>query len=105
VFRRPAAAEKALKAVLVQLGVAVPKTHFIGYLLDLIEGSGRIAVPESVRDAIVLTDYAVSTRHPGDWEPVDETEYEHARALADCVYRWAAGIIGEEASTSPSDDT
>ena len=64
-FDAQQAAEKALKAVLVHLGVSVPKTHSIGYLLDLIERSQRIHVLKSVRDAMVLTDYAVSTRYPG----------------------------------------
>lgn len=91
-FDAQQAAEKALKGVLVFLGVDAPRTHSIVYLLRLIEESGKARVPEGLRASAVLTDYAVSTRYPGDWEPVDEAEYKRAVSLAQAIYRWALSI-------------
>jgi len=33
---------------------------------------GGVKVPENLQNAKILTDYAVETRYPGDYEPVDE---------------------------------
>lgn len=74
-FDAQQAAEKALKGCMVFMGIDVPKTHSIGYLITLIEDSGKINVPENIKESASLTDYAVTTRYPGDWEPVDETEF------------------------------
>jgi HEPN domain-containing protein len=88
-FDAQQAAEKALKGIMIFLEINTPKTHSIGYLLRLIEESGKVQVPESLKEAVILTDYAVTTRYPGDWEPIDEAEYKQAVFLAQEVYRWA----------------
>ncbi|MBE3573230.1 MAG: HEPN domain-containing protein [Moorella humiferrea] len=86
------AVEKALKGIMAFLEMDIPKTHSIGYLLKLIEESGKVQVPESLKEAAILTDYAVTTRYPGDWEPIDEAEYKRAVSLAQEVYRWALSL-------------
>jgi HEPN domain-containing protein len=91
-FDAQQAVEKALKGLMVFLNIEIPKTHSVGYLLGQIEESGKAQVPESLRDAPLLTDYAVTARYPGDWDAVGEAEYEHAVNLAREVYRWVASI-------------
>jgi HEPN domain-containing protein len=87
-FDAQQAAEKALKAVLIAYHVRFPFVHDLGELLRLIEESGE-DIPDVVRDAVPLTDYAVEARYPGPGEPVDEEEYAGAIAAAQAVVSWA----------------
>jgi HEPN domain-containing protein len=70
-----------------------PYVHDLAQLLSLVEGAGR-SVPESIRRAASLSDYAVETRYPGLSEPVTRQEYEEAVSIAAEVVRWAQGVIG-----------
>ena len=85
------ATEKALKAVLIAKGIPPPKTHNIRVLLDLL--SQVIVVPREIEDSAGLTDYAVISRYPGDFEPVDGEEYKEALRLAKTVVIWAEKIV------------
>ncbi|MCZ7391703.1 MAG: HEPN domain-containing protein [Candidatus Methanoperedens sp.] len=76
------AVEKSIKALLVQRGVPFPKTHSIAYLIELIEDSG-LDVSDEIKEAVSLTAYAVGTRYPGEFEPVDEREYLEALKIAE----------------------
>lgn len=91
-FHAQQAVEKVLKAVLIAKGIPPPKTHNIRTLLDLLPRD--ISPPQQVEDAASLTDYAVVSRYPGDFESVDEREYKQAIRLAETVILWAEGIIG-----------
>jgi HEPN domain-containing protein len=53
----------------------------------------NIVVSDEIKDSISLTAYAVSTRYPGDFEPVDEQEYQEALEIAKKVFDWARKII------------
>ena len=90
-FHAQQAAEKALKAVLIAKGVPPPKTHNIRTLLDLLPQ--EVIAPQEIEDAASLTDYAVTSRYPGDFESVDEEEYKEAVRLAETVVIWAERII------------
>jgi len=90
-FHAQQAVEKALKAVLIANGVAPPKTHNIRTLLDFLPQ--HIIPPQEVEDAASLTDYAVISRYPGDFESVDEEEYKETVRLAENVVLWAERII------------
>ncbi len=92
-FHAQQAAEKALKAVLISRTLLFPKTHNIGTLLDIL--AEHISISEEIRDAAILTDYAVIARYPGAQEPVDEAELKQAARLAEEVVSWAERIIGE----------
>jgi HEPN domain-containing protein len=81
------AVEKSLKGLLICIGTDFPWTHSIARLVELIEETG-LDVPEYVKDSIALTAYAVSTRYPGNQEPVDESEYREALRVAESVYHW-----------------
>lgn len=80
-------AEKSLKALLVFLKKDFPKTHSIQKLLSLL--SEEFQIDETMRRAIILTDYAVDTRYPIEiGEQPNEDNYKEALALAEYVYSW-----------------
>ena len=76
-FDAQQAAEKAIKAVLVYKKIPFPKTHDIIDLLTLLK-EGGIEINEELRQADVLTSYAVETRYPGISEEVSEEDYKQA---------------------------
>ena len=86
------AVEKSLKALLVSIDLSFPRTHSISHLIELIEEQ-NIKVPDEIKDSISLTAYAVSTRYPGDFEPVDEQEYQEALEISDKVFNWVKAKI------------
>lgn len=86
-FHSQQAAEKAIKAVLISKGIEIPRTHNIRMLTDLVP-AGCPGIPQA-DDVARLTDYAVTSRYPGDFEPVTESEYKEAVRLAESVVQWA----------------
>lgn len=96
-FNAQQAAEKAIKALLIQRDVEFPYVHDIAQLLTLLERSG-VEVPAQVRQAEKLTPFAVFTRYPGVAPPVQREEYEEALALAEAVVRWAEERLRAEYS-------
>ncbi|MBI2267296.1 MAG: HEPN domain-containing protein [Armatimonadetes bacterium] len=90
-FHAQQAAEKALKAILVSRSIPFPRTHNIGTLVDLLPES--IEIPLEAAGAARLSDYAVSTRYPGDLEPVTHEEHVEAVRIAEALLRWAEGIV------------
>ena len=88
-FMGQQAAEKALKAVLLSLGVAISRTHNIGALLDLLPSDTEL--PIEIDEATILTDYAVLSRYPGTMEEVTDAEYQEALRLASA---WLFGPKG-----------
>lgn len=101
-FDAQQAAEKAFKALFLQHGVAFPKTHSLIRLIDLLEAAG-VSIPAEVKEADVLTRYAVNTRYPGLEEDVTEAEHGSAVELATRVVEWAAKIIEEKATPEKSE--
>ena len=79
--------EKAFKAVCIIHEIVFPKTHDTAYLIELLE-KGGVEVPENLQDAKILTGYAVETRYPGDYEPVDEEDLRKAIEIAKEVLKW-----------------
>ncbi len=91
-FNAQQAAEKATKAVLIALGIRFPYAHDLSELLNLVEQAGR-ALPEHIRQAARLSDYAVEARYPGFAEPVSREEYKEAVSIAEGVVNWAQEIV------------
>ena len=83
-FHAQQAAEKSLKAVLIQLGIEPPHTHSIQRLIELLPD--EIDRPDCLIAATRLTAYAVTTRYPGEEEPVSKEEHEQAVSTAESVY-------------------
>ena len=89
-FHAQQCAEKALKALLLQRGIDFPRTHVIEVLLDLLKAQG-LDIPTAVDEAFQLSEYAVQTRHPGEWEPVTKEEARQAIEQASLVLNWVEG--------------
>lgn len=86
------AVEKSLKALLIFNHVQFPYVHTISKLLEIIEAHG-VTIPRDVMEAVILSDYAVETRYPGNYEPVGEEEYLRALDIAKFACQWVAGLI------------
>ena len=91
-FDAQQAAEKAIKAVMIRRGIDFPYIHDLARLLLTLEARGE-PIPETIRGAARLTQYALHTRYPGLEEPVSEAEYQEAVAIAEAVIRWAEGRL------------
>ena len=91
-FHAQQAAEKILKALLVQEQIDFPRTHSIGALLALCEEAGIVGAKDLI-DATSLTRYAVATRYPGEEDPVGREEAREAATLAAQVFDWGVAQI------------
>lgn len=90
-FHAQQAAEKSIKAVLIQLKIEFPRTHNIKILTEKIPGEH---VNIDLFDKIaILTDYAVAMRYPGNYEEISEDEWKEAVELATQTVRWADKLI------------
>ena len=94
-FQAQQTAEKAMKGVLIALRVRFPYTYDLAELLSLIEQTGQV-IPDQIREAAKLSDYAVEAHYPGLAEPVSREEYKEAVTVAELVISWAEGVIGSE---------
>jgi HEPN domain-containing protein len=91
-FEAQQAAEKSIKAVLVDRGIEFPFIHDLRRLLTLLEDRGEY-IPAEIRKAEDLTPFAVLTRYPGA-DPVPMSVYEDAIAIAEVVVAWAEAQVG-----------
>lgn len=91
-FHAQQAAELALKAVYQERALVFRFTHDLDELFKGLEVSGLVVLP-SVREAVVLTRFAVAARYPGIAEAVTEEECRRAIALAASVVAWAEGQV------------
>jgi HEPN domain-containing protein len=87
-FDAQQAVEKAIKVIMIRRNVEFPYVHDLGRLLLLLEEAGE-PIPELVRKAEELTQYALVTRYPGIARPVSEQEYAEAVEIADRVVQRA----------------
>lgn len=90
-FHAQQAAEKSIKAVLIQEGVEVPRVHSIERLIDLLPAS--VARTNDLIAAAELTEYATTFRYPGEEELISEDTYRAALRLAEAVFAWASERI------------
>jgi HEPN domain-containing protein len=93
-FHAQQCAEKALKALLIRLEIPYQRTHALEMLLDLVKAAG-VKIPQDVDLSFSLTQYAVETGYPNDWEPITEEETRSAIEMAVTVLRWLEGQLGE----------
>jgi len=91
-FDAQQAAEKALDEVLVHKGKAFPRTHALADLLTLVARTG-LDLPGGVREATLLTPYAVEARYPGLWEEVTPADHQEALRVAEHVVAWAEAVV------------
>jgi HEPN domain-containing protein len=79
-FHAQQCVEKYLKALLVFEGKDVSRTHHISELMRLLPATIRPDL--SPQEQELLTDYAVSTRYPGDYEAIPLAEAKRAVQIA-----------------------
>ena len=88
-------AEKSIKAVFILYHIKFPKTHDIGYLLDILD-TNNIFIPNDILEGRILTQYAIETRYPGDYEPITEDEYNEALKISSEIFKWADSLINKK---------
>ena len=87
-FQAQQAAEKAVKAVMIKLGIDFPYVHDLARLLSILEEAGE-TFPNVVAQAEELTQYAMATRYTSLEQPVTEQDYKVAVQIAESVVHWA----------------
>ena len=89
-FHAQQAVEKALQAGLASIGAEFPFTHDLGLLMQLCEDA-RLALPESLAEADLLTPYPAQLRYGSS--PSATVSRVQALGLAVEARRWAVRII------------
>jgi HEPN domain-containing protein len=84
-FHSQQAAEKYLKAILQELGLAIPRTHDLGDLLDRLVPHDATLRPLR-RGVLFLKQFAVEYRYPGE---------NATRRQAQAAIRWAEQVRRE----------
>lgn len=97
-------AEKSIKALLIFLGIQFRFVHDIAELLTLLENQ-NVKLPEEIKAAAELTNYAVETRYPGPTEPVTEEEFKQALQTAEAVFAWCEAKIKKDAKEKNTNNT
>jgi HEPN domain-containing protein len=92
------AAEKAIKAGLVSLGIDPPKTHNLGRLKGLLEDDWSFTRDTTKLGA--LTEWAVAGRYPGDWEEPTSGDVQEALRLASLVVDLMAQDLASRGASS-----
>jgi HEPN domain-containing protein len=90
-FHAQQAAEKYIKAFLVQEGIEFPYTHDLRMLLSLVPTGDKLEIEAT--SVIHLNRYAIRTRYPGDLEPVERKEARAAVATARRVRKAVRGWL------------
>jgi len=90
-FHAQQAIEKAMKAVLAIHGVEFPRTHDLGFLLELADRDG-VRIPDVVVEARWLTPWSAEFRY--DDPPVpDELDRNASLRSAEHALTWARGVL------------
>ena len=74
------------------MDISFPRTHAIEVLLDLLK-SNELNIPNGVDEAFELSQYAVQTRYPGEWEVVTQSEARGALERAALVLAWVEAQV------------
>jgi HEPN domain-containing protein len=92
-FQLQQAVEKSLKGLLIYYGVEPEFTHNIEILLN--ELKKFTDIPENIKEAAQLTNYAVQTRYPGEYDEITKEEYEDSIKIANVCLYWVENKIKE----------
>ncbi|MBN1972235.1 MAG: HEPN domain-containing protein [Sedimentisphaerales bacterium] len=91
-FHSQQASEKFLKAFLTYHQIEFPKTHDIAELLDLIAPVDS-KLSASLHDVIVLTNYGVNARYPGDFPDITISDAQEAVRMAEKVRKLVLELL------------
>jgi HEPN domain-containing protein len=100
-FQLQQSAEKALKGLLIYYRVEPEFTHNIEILLK--ELKDFIDIPENIKETARLTNYAVQTRYPGEYEEITKEEYENGIKIANACLDWVENKIKETEENKKSE--
>ena len=92
-YQAQQAVEKSLKGFLIFFNVEPEFTHNIGKLLTELEK--HIEVPNNIMEAIDLTNYAVQTRYPGEYDEITKEEYENCLRITKNCLDWVDSKLKE----------
>jgi HEPN domain-containing protein len=90
-FHAQQCAEKYLKALLGAEDKEIPRTHSIGDLTRRLRP--RLRPDLSPEEEILLTDYAVSTRYPSDYEAISLADARRAVRIARRVRKHVRSLL------------
>lgn len=82
------AGEKSLKAVLLQLGLKVPRTHDVAFLLSVLAESTAVS-PAVTEAALVLASISPATRYPDDLIEISQNDAAELAQAAHVLLDWA----------------
>lgn len=82
------AGEKSLKAVLLQLGLKVPRTHDVAFLLSVLAESTAVS-PAVTEAALVLASISPATRYPDDLIEISQNDAAELAQAARVLLDWA----------------
>jgi HEPN domain-containing protein len=102
-FHAQQAAEKAIKAAMIERGVAFPLTHDLTELIRRWRSSGRVW-PAELGDVKTLNPYAVESRYPGYVHQISRAEVRTALEVADQVVAWAEEILNPRPGTASGEE-
>lgn len=83
--------KKSIKALLIFNNITPPRTHSFKILIN--EVSRIVECDDKIKRAVELEDYAVQTRYPGDYTPVDKNEYLEALDIAEKAIEWIKSFL------------
>ena len=92
-YQAQQAVEKAFKGLLIYYGVEPEYTHNIGILINSLEKFTEI--DDSIRESIKLTNFAVQTRYPGNYNDITKEEYKESLKIAKYCLDWVKKVIKE----------
>ena len=95
-FHAQQCVEKYIKALLVWQSIEFPRIHDIGELVALLPE--EVSLPLTKEEQEELTDHAVISRYPGNWEPIGQIEAEQAMALVHKVRGVIRSALPKEAA-------
>jgi len=99
-FHAQQCVEKYVKALLVWHGIEFSRIHHISALLDLLPPHFRPSLTPEEQER--LTDYAVTTRYPGDYEPIPLAEAQEAVEVAQRVRKQMRQFLPKDSLQAPS---
>ena len=94
-FELQQSVEKSIKALMINYKIQIPKTHSISELIARLE-ENKVNVPENIKLAKILTEYAVETRYPNFEEPLNEDDFKEALEIAEKVHNWAIAVRSKD---------
>lgn len=100
-FQSQQAAEKALKAAWVKLGVEHPYTHDLVVLNGSLPAAERVDIQD--RDLAWLTRWALERRYPGEATDAAAADAERSIAIARAVVRRIETRVASRSKASPGE--